>query len=71
MSWIDYIPDLSDEQTRAVSEIFRDIGQVSLASVVIPTFVPGFEQSSIALMVSGAIFMVGMWFISIFLVKDL
>lgn len=63
--------DLSDEQVRGISEIFRDIGQVSLASIVIPAFIPGFEQNSIPLIVSGALFMIGMWAVSISLVKNI
>ena len=42
MDWREYIPDLTDEQIKGVAEILRDMGQVALASGVIPFLFPIF-----------------------------
>jgi hypothetical protein len=60
--------ELSDGQIKTASEIFRDIGQVSLASVVLPAFVPAIDTSLLGL---GIVGMFGAWFISIALVRNL
>ena len=71
MQWREYVAELSNEQIKGIAEISRDIGQVSLASIVIPAFIPGFEGSNFPLIVSGAILMLGMWATSITLVKNI
>ncbi|HEX9722565.1 MAG TPA: hypothetical protein VGA53_04865 [Candidatus Paceibacterota bacterium] len=69
MEWREYIPtDLSAEQRKGLSEIARDIGQVSLASVVIPAFIPSVEFSLLGF---GFVAMFAFWGISIILVRNL
>ena len=69
MDWKEYVPtDLSAEQRKGVSEIARDIGQVSLASVVIPAFIPSVDTVFFSF---GIVVMIATWLISIMLLRNI
>jgi hypothetical protein len=67
--WKKYGRALNQEQIKGIAEISRDIGQVCLASIVIPAFVPGFQETNAYLIALGFMLMVLMWGASIFLLK--
>jgi len=55
------INDLSSEQIKGLAEIARDIGQVSVASIVIPFLVTGFSPERTPLVLSGAVLAIFAW----------
>jgi hypothetical protein len=69
MNLNEFVERLSREQVQAISAIARDIGQICLASIVIPAFIPWLEFTNIPLVAFGALLMFGMWIISIIIVK--
>jgi len=71
MQWREHVAELSDEQIKGIAEISRDIGQVSVASIVIPFLVTGFSPERIPLVLSGAALAIFAWSISIVFLKNL
>lgn len=59
---------LSKEKRKTLSGICRDIGQVSLASVLIDPVVSG--NYNPALIILGGVFIIGFWFFSLYLIKN-
>ena len=62
-------PIFSSVQLKTISEIFSDIGQVCIASMVIPFIIPGFEKDQIATIILGTSLALLFWTLSILLVK--
>ncbi|MEK7542479.1 MAG: hypothetical protein AAB524_02155 [Patescibacteria group bacterium] len=71
MKWGEFVAELSHPQIKAISEISRDIGQVCLASVVIPFLVPQFSPDRVAAIIVGLSIAFGAWIMSIHLVKNI
>ena len=65
MDWREYVLELSDDQIKAVSEICRDIGQVCLASGVVPFIFPTFIPERTTSVFTALILAVIFWSISI------
>ena len=60
---------LSKEQIRVVSNILLDLGQISVASVVLPFVVPDFHDDAWPTIVSGSLLASLFWFLSILSAK--
>ena len=67
----EFVADLSDEQIKGISEISRDIGQVCLASGVVPFIFPAFAPERTLSMLAGLILAFIFWGISINFLKRL
>lgn len=58
--------EFSESQVNRVAEIFKDIAQVSLASVVIPYLI---DRSNSLMLVLGVVLTAVAWFLSVRLTK--
>jgi hypothetical protein len=61
--------NISAEQVKGISEIARDVGQVCLASAVVPFLVPSFAPDKLPMVLLGLGFAASCWLISIYLLK--
>ena len=61
---------LSSEQIKTLSAILADLGQVSIASVVIPFVIPTFSENALATIISGTLVAILLWTLSILFVKN-
>ena len=59
---------LSIEKRKTLSGICRDVGQVALASVLVDPVARG--NFNPALIILGSIFIIGFWFLSLYLIKS-
>ena len=62
---------MSREQIKTLSEILADLGQVSIASVVIPFVIPTFSKDAIMTIIIGTLLALLFWTLSILLVKNI
>jgi hypothetical protein len=61
---------IADSQLKALSGIAADIGQVCLASMVMPFVVPILDRSGFWMLVSGLILAFIFWFFSVWVVRS-
>lgn len=64
-----YVYMLNYEQTRVLPRILSDLGQLSVASAVVPFVVPKFAPDSILTVISGFLFATFFWLLSILSAK--
>jgi len=62
---------LSPAQIKNISAIAADLGQVCIASAVVPFVVPQFAPEAVTTIISGLLFAVIFWILSIVFVKNL
>ena len=62
---------LNYEQIRVLSRILSDLGQLSVASAVVPFVVPKFAPDSVLTVFSGFLFATFFWLLSILSAKSI
>lgn len=60
---------LRDPQFIALSDISRDIGQVTFASMVVSPFLAGIDKINWLVILSGLMAALVFWFTSVFIIK--
>ena len=62
---------LTNSQLKVLSEIYRDIGQIAFASMVVSPFLIDIDRINWVIVVSGLLVSVFCWLYSLSLVKNL
>ena len=62
---------LSSEQIKTTSSILGDLGQVAIASAVVPFVIPDFRPEAMATIMFGSLLALLFWVLSILAVKSL
>ena len=62
---------LSSEQIKTASSILADLGQVAIASAVVPFLIPDFRPEAMATIMFGSLLAFLFWTLSIFAVQSL
>lgn len=60
----------SSEQLKAISAILKDLGQVCIASAVVPFVIPHFISGTASIIFVGALLAILFWTLSIITVKS-
>ncbi|MEK7174716.1 MAG: hypothetical protein AAB722_00025 [Patescibacteria group bacterium] len=61
----------NNEQLKVISGIFSGLGQVSIASIVLPLVFPSFSYSEVNAVTPGSVLSVLFWTLSILSVKNI